>query len=115
MAKGAATEVKLGALHAKIAAVFEKVLLRYEQRLDALDAVNLDDVEDEILKEIFDEGAMPNPAMMNAITAFLKNNEIRFDDEQVDKISALQKGLEDRRKKRANVTELSQLRVVGED
>jgi hypothetical protein len=115
MAKGAATEVKLGALHAKIAAVFEKVLLRYEQRLDALDAVDLNDVEDEMLKEIFDEGAMPNPAMMNAITAFLKNNEIRFDDEQVDKISALQKGLEDRRKKRANVTELSQLRVVGED
>lgn len=115
MAKGAATEKVLGALHSKLATVFEKILLKYEQRLDVLDAVDPSDVEDEMLKELLDEGAMPNPAMLNAISSFLKNNEIRFDDEQVDKISALKQGLEERRAKRANVTELSRLRVVGED
>jgi hypothetical protein len=115
MAKGAATEKALGNLHAKLAAVFEKILLKYEQRLDAVDAVDPSDVEDEMLKELLDEGAMPNPAMLNAIASFLKNNEIRFDDEQVDRISALKQGLEERRAKRQNVTELSRLRVVGED
>lgn len=115
MAKGAATEKVLGALHAKLAAVFEKVLLGYEKRLDALESIDPSEVEDEILKELLDEGAMPNPAMLNAISSFLKNNEIRFDDEQIDRISALKQGLEERRAKRANVTELSRLRVVGED
>ena len=115
MAKGAATEKALGGLHAKLASVFEKILLKYEKRLDAFETIDPSQVEDEMLKELLDEEAMPNPAMLNAISAFLKNNEIRFDDEQVDKISALKQGLEERRAKRANVTELSRLRVVGED
>jgi hypothetical protein len=115
MAKGAATEQRLGALHLKIADVFEKVLITYSKRLDALDNIDPEDIADDMLKELFADDVMPNPAMLNAITSFLKNNEIRFDDGQIDKISALQEGLEQRRAKRANVATLSALRVVGED
>ena len=115
MAKGAATESSLGKLHSKLADVFAKVLERYIERMDALDTVDMTDVEDEMLKELFEEGAMPNPAMLNAVAAFLKQNEIRFDDEKVDKISALQESLNERKAKRGNVVTLTQLKAVGED
>jgi hypothetical protein len=115
MAKGAANEKALGQLHSKLAGVFQKVLETYEKRMDALDQIDMEDVEDEMLKELFAEDAMPNPAMLNAVSAFLKQNEIRFDDEQVDKISALQQSLNDRKKIRGNVVELTRLAAVGED
>lgn len=115
MAKGAANEKALGALHSKLADVFAKVLERYIKRMDALDSINSEDLEDEMLKELFEEGADPNPAMLNAVTAFLKQNEIRFDDEKVDQISALQQSLDERKKKRSNVVTLTQLKAVGDE
>ena len=111
----AATKGDLKRLHMKVAAVFEKVLERYTQRLDALECVDISDVEDDVLKELFDDGAIPNPAMLNAITAFLKNNEIRFENEQVAKVSALQEALDKRRAERGNIASLSTLRAVGDD
>ena len=112
MAKGAATEKALGALHAKLAAVFLKVLEKYEANLDA--EVTGDNIADDMIAEVMAD-AMPNPAMLNAVAAFLKNNEIRFDDEQIGKISALKQSLEERRKNRANVVELRNVKAVGDD
>lgn len=117
MAKNAATEAALGALHAKLATVFEKVLLRYEANLDKLNAEPTGDLEDEIAEAITEdilEDLMPNPAMLNAVASFLKNNDIRFNDGQIEKISALKQSLEERRKRRGNVVELKNVKAVGE-
>lgn len=111
MAKGAATEKALGALHAKLAAVFLKVLEKYEANLDA--EVTGENIADDMIAAVM-EDVMPNPAMLNAVAAFLKNNEIRFDDGQIEKISALKQSLEERRKSRANVVELKNVKVIGE-
>ena len=115
MAKGAATQSALGALHKKLAVVFERVLEKYIKRMEALETIDASDMEDEMLKELFEEGNEPNPAMLNAIAAFLKQNEIRFDDETVDRVSALQQSLNERREKRGNVVTLTQLKAVGDE
>lgn len=111
MAKNAATEAALGSLHDKVAVVFRKVLERYEARLDAIDSI---DVESEMLQELFDEGAMPSPAMLSAVTKFLKDNEIAFATEQIDQLTAQQRRLEENKKKRGNVVDLSTLHAIGE-
>jgi hypothetical protein len=113
MAKGSANEKALGALHAKITEVFQKVLARYEARLDVLDTINPADIEDEVLREIMEDGAMPNPAMLSAITKFLKDNEISFDTEQLTELSDQERRLAERREKRTNLASLSHLQVVG--
>lgn len=113
MATGAAKEKQLGALHAKITEVFLKVLARYEARLDKIDTLDADRIEDEMLKEIFDEGAMPNPAMLSAVTKFLKDNEISFDTEKLAELSDQERRLKERKEKRGNITTLTTLQVVN--
>ena len=115
MAKGAAKEKTLGALHAKVADVFLRVLETYEKRIMALEQINPEDITDDVLAELFNEGYMPDPKMLNAVTAFLKNNEIRFDDEQVQGLSALQQSLEERRKNRPNIVSLTTLKAVCDE
>lgn len=115
MAKGAATETALGGLHSKLADVFSRVLETYMKRLDALDTVNMDDLGEEMLAQLLEDGAMPNPAMLNAIAAFLKQNEIRFDDEKIDKLGALETALAERQAKRQNIAQLRTLKVVGDE
>ena len=114
MAK-AASKGDLKRLHMKVAAVFEKVLETYSKRLDAIDNIDMDAIEDDMLQELFNDGAIPNPAMLNAVTAFLKNNEIRFESDEVSRVSALQEALDKRRKERGNVVSLTALKVVGDD
>lgn len=115
MAKGAATEGHLGKLHSKLADVFIKVLTRYEGRLDVIERYQAgdlevtDQIEQEMLDELFSEGAMPNPAMLSAISKFLKDNEITFDTEQVDQLSSLERRLSERRQNRQNVVKLMTL------
>ena len=111
----AASKEAMQRLHSKVALVFERVLETYAKRLDAIESVDMDQLEDDMLQELFNEGAIPNPAMLNAVTAFLKNNEIKFDSEEVGRVSALQEALEDRRKQRSNVTSLTSLKVVGDE
>lgn len=111
MAKGAATEARLGALHDKVADVFLKVLARYEQRLDVLENVNADDISSEVLDELLDDGKLPNPAMLSAITKFLKDNDIGIDSEKVNELSGVERRLAERRKTRGNVVELTTLEV----
>ena len=115
MAKGAATEGKLGSLHNKITEVFIKVLERYEARLDVLDTLTADEIEDEMLRELMEDGALPNPAMLSAITKFLKDNEISFETEKLDELSDVERRLAERREKRGNITSLSTLRAVGDE
>jgi hypothetical protein len=111
MAKGSANEKALGALHMKITAVFQKVLSRYEARLDAVDTVDPSQIEDDVLRELLADGAMPNPAMLSAITKFLKDNSISFDNEQITELSDQERRLAERREKRGNIVDLSTLKV----
>lgn len=115
MAKGAASEKKLGNLHDQIARVFQKILTRFEDRLDVIDNMTEKDMENEMLAELFSENAMPSPAMLSAITKFLKDNEISYDTEEVDKLSSQQRRLEENRKKRGNIVDLTTLHAVGDD
>jgi len=115
MAKGSATEAILGTLHDKVAGVFMKVLARYEARLDAIDGIDMDAVESDVLEELFNENAMPSPAMLSAVTKFLKDNDIGIDSEEIDELSAQQRRLEERRKNRGNIVDLTMLHAVGED
>jgi hypothetical protein len=112
MAKGAAKEAALGGLHAQITNVFSKVMARYEQRLDALEAPDLENIQADLLEELFDDAALPNPAMLGAITKFLKDNTIDFDNEQVEALSDQERRLADRRKNRGNVVGLTTLKAV---
>lgn len=113
MAKGAAKEQSLGKLHAKITDVFIKVLERYEARLIALDSIDPDEMEDEVLRELFEDGAMPNPAMLSAVTKFLKDNDIGFDTEKLAELSDQERRLKERREKRGNVVNLTSLAPQG--
>lgn len=112
MAKGAAKEKQLGALHAKITDVFIKVLSRYEERLDKIESIDPDEFENEMLEELFNENAMPNPAMLSAVTKFLKDNEISFDTEKLAQLSDQERRLKERRDKRGTVVSLSTLNPI---
>lgn len=112
MATGAAKEKTLGGLHAKITEVFIKVLERYEMRLDAIEEIDPKEMESEVLEALFEEGAMPNPAMLSAVTKFLKDNDIGFDTERLNELSDQERRLQERRERRKDFAELSTLRVV---
>ena len=114
MAKGAATEEALGSLHSKIAGVFIKVLERYEKRLIAIDTIDPDTITDDIILQLFDENAMPNPRMLSAVTKFLKDNNIGFDTQQIQELSDQERRLKERSQRRGNIASLTNLKVVGE-
>lgn len=116
MAKGAAKQETLGKLHNKLTEVFIKVLSRYEDRLDAIEKINRGEIDlgEEMLTELFDEGAMPNPAMLSAVSKFLKDNEISFDTEQMQELGSLERRLKEQREKRGNVVSLNNLSRVAD-
>lgn len=104
----AASQSAMNALHSKVADVFSKVLQRYELRLDTVDAITsgaLDagSIEGEVLVELLGDGSLPSPAMMAAITKFLKDNEVLFEKEKITEVSAQQRALEEKRKNRPNL------------
>lgn len=116
----AASQSNMNALHSRVAEVFLKVLQRYEDRLDAVDAITsgaLDagSIEQDVLAELMTDGSMPSPAMMSAITKFLKDNEVLFEKEVTEQVSAQQRALEEKRKNRPNLAQLSVVpKVTGE-
>ncbi len=113
MATQAASERALGTLHDQVARVFAKVLTTYEKRLDAVDNIKVEELTEEALNMLMGSDAMPNPAMLAAITKFLKDNEISFDTQEVEHLSATQERLAERRKKRTNLVNLTTLAIVG--
>jgi len=115
MAKGSAKEHTMGNLHDRIARVFEKVLATYEKRLDAvdgLDATVTADLGEDMLSLLMGDNIMPNPAMLAAVTKFLKDNDISYDTEEVEKLSATEERLAARRAKRTNLSSLTKLALV---
>ena len=114
MAKGAATEETLGKLHDKLATVMSRVIDGYIKRLDAIENITPEQLEDDVLAALFDENAMPNPAMLTVVSNFLKNNDIRFSTEQVSRLATLNNELEERRKARGSIASLSLVPAVGE-
>lgn len=113
MAKGAATEKSLGKLHDMLTGIFIKVLQQYEQKIDVVEALDLDELESDVLTELLAKGIEPNPAMLSAISKFLKDNEIMYDTEQLEELSSLERRLKDKREKRGNVISLDTLAVFN--
>lgn len=114
MAKGAASGSRMAQLHSKVALVMIRVLETYLKNLDELDNRNLADTdEDDLIAAALDaENLMPSPAMLSAITNFLKHNDITFEEEQVDKLRDLKDTLEDRRNSRRK--RIADVPVMGE-
>ena len=110
MAKGAATEKIMGDLHQKVAHVFLRILKTYE---DAMNVRDLDEVVEGATVELLGDG--PNPAMMGAITKFLKDNSIDFDNEEIQKLSDTEQRLNARKEKRIGLVQLGQLALVKTD
>lgn len=113
MAK-AASQSKMNGLHDKVADVFIKVLERYEVRMDIADMyadgkieIDPEEISAEVLDKLMGDGYMPSPAMMSAITKFLKDNEVLFEKEKIDDMSEHQRALDERRKNRPNLAQLS--------
>lgn len=113
MAKGAANESALGDLHAKLARIFTQVLDTYERRLDTMNRPD-DTVEmtEEMVSALLDANLEPSPAMLGAISKFLKDNMIAFDSEEIDVLSGTAQRLADRRSNRKGLVNLTDLRVV---
>lgn len=112
MAKGAAGERTLGSLHKGLARVMINVLKKYERDLETLDRVPKADIEEEIMAALAEGGLMPNPAMLSAISKFLKDNDIGFEAEEIDELKGINTRLEQRRKARSNVISLTTLDAV---
>ena len=115
MARGAAKEQSLGRLHSKLTDVFLKVLQRYEDRMELVQRIDAGEIsiEDEMIQQLFDENSMPNPAMLGAVSKFLKDNDISFDSEKLDELGSLERRLAEQRAKRSNVTTLATLPRVA--
>lgn len=96
MAKGAATEGTLGALHSQLARVFRLTLVKYERALEALDKDPSDEISNDLIEALV-EMQEPNPAMLSAISKFLKDNEIGFDSEELENLNSTQRRLQERR------------------
>ena len=107
MTKNAASEDKLGSLHDKVADIFLKILKRYDEDME----VDMETIEDKALAEALSQ---PNPAMLSAMTKFLKDNDIRFESEKLDSIRDLREKLQNNKKNRGNIVQLNDLDAVGE-
>lgn len=116
MAKGASTEKELGVLHAGLTRIFTKVLKNYEDKLD-LATKTIEDMQDELEEDLL--GALvslnvePSPAMLSAMSKFLKDNEITFDSEELDELSVLEQRLQDKKKNRPDFSNVTQLPLTG--
>lgn len=103
MAKGAALETKMGGLHSLLATVFEKTLQKYMAELEAVDKLkelDTDDLEGELAAAALLAIGEPNPAMLSAVSKFLKDNDIGMDSEEVDQLNSTQRRLDEAKAKR---------------
>lgn len=99
MAKGAASEVALGGLHSTLARVFTRVLEKYEKSLAALENIPADEIEADMIEALM-AISEPNPAMLSAVSKFLKDNDIGMDSDEVDQLNETERRLQEARKKR---------------
>ena len=91
MSKKAANETDVGHLHSALTKVFTAVLKKYERQLEAIDSLpSGSDLEDGMI-ELLLETADPNPAMLSAVSKFLKDNDIMYDSSEIDELSNQQR------------------------
>ena len=110
MAKGASTEARMGTLHNKITELFIKVLSKYEDNLSAIN-----NAEDEIMDGLMADGMMPNPAMLGAITKFLKDNSIMLESEALDELSEMEERLASKKRNRPNLKSVTTLPLIANE
>jgi hypothetical protein len=89
MAKGASTEQSLGNLHNKVTELFVKVLDEYESTPE-----------------------LANPAMLGAITKFLKDNSISLESETLDELSEMEERLAAKKRNRPNLKSVTTLPLI---
>ena len=99
MAKGAATEKQLGKMHSMLAQVFTRCLEKQLKVYEAMDKIPEGEIEADML-EALSEMTEPNPAMLSAMSKFLKDNEIGLDSEEVETLNATERRLAEKREKR---------------
>ena len=113
MAKNAASEKKLGALHNAMTSIFTRILEGYEKKYDAMDAIQKEAVGDELVSELMEMAFEPNPVMLAAIAKFLKDNEITYDSEELDELGALERKLAERKANRPDLTNVTNLPLTS--
>ena len=101
MAKGASKETALCSLHVTLTKVFARVLEKYEKQMQALDRIDPADLQEDMIEELLNMQE-PNPAMLGAISKFLKDNEIMYDTEELTAMSAQERRLKDLRAARGS-------------
>jgi len=116
MAKSAATENELGGLHSQLTKIFSKVLNGYEAKLLIAEGVLSDldensDAEDVVSALMAADVQLP-PAMLSAVAKFLKDNEISVDSEELDKLSAQEERLRNRKAVRPDLKSITNLSVI---
>jgi hypothetical protein len=110
MAKGASTPVSMGKLHLKLTELFLTILNKYENDLSALDNVG-----DELLDGLAAEGMMPSPAMLSAVSKFLKDNDITMETETLDELTDMERRLKNRRENRPNLASVTNLPLMSNE
>ncbi len=79
MSKKAAQAPEVGELHSLLTKVFKAVLNKYESQIEDSD---------------------PNPAMLSAVSKFLKDNEIMYDSSEINELSNQQRRINSLREAR---------------
>ena len=114
MAKGAAKVNELGRMHSTLARVMQRTLDKYLTSLEALEKLDADAVEDELLQELM-KISEPNPAMLSAISKFLKDNDIGLDSDEVEELNGTARSLAEKRAARRQAgLSLTDIPHVGE-
>ena len=73
----------------------------------------LDDDTD-LIEELVLLDVEPSPAMLSAISKFLKDNEITVDSAELNTLSAHEERLKNKKASRPNLQSITNLKVVGE-
>jgi hypothetical protein len=100
MTKRAASEDALGELHNKVTQVMKRALEIAEERMEPKEVSD----EDEIILP-----ADINPALLGAVTNFLKQNSITADTGAIQELSATERRLKEKAERRGNVVSLQNL------
>lgn len=112
MAKGAASARQMAELHAFLARTYKRVLEGYMKRMDAIDTIQetpADELGETLADLAVNAGWEPSPAMLAAVAKFLKDNDIGFESDEIDELSATAQRLADKaeKRKRAGLMSLS--------
>lgn len=100
--------MQLGKLHNKLTELFLSILNKYENDLTAMDNAG-----DELLDGLMAEGMMPNPAMLGAISKFLKDNLISLESETLDELSEMEERLAAKKRSRPSMASVTSLPLIA--